>query len=78
MTRVIQWATGSVGSAQLREVIDDPTLELVGVFVFSPAKAGVDAGTLVGRGHTGVLATASKYWEQRVRSMHVPNARADL
>lgn len=60
MTRVIQWATGSVGRAQLREVIDDPTLELVGVFVFSPAKEGVDAGTLVGRGPTGVFATASK------------------
>ena len=60
MTRVIQWATGSVGSAQLREVIDDPTLELVGVFVFSSAKAGLDAGALVGRPPTGVLATASK------------------
>jgi hypothetical protein len=59
-TKVIQWATGSVGSAQLREVIDDPALELVGVFVFSPSKAGVDAGTLVGRPPTGVRATADK------------------
>ncbi|MFN8028033.1 MAG: dihydrodipicolinate synthase [Acidimicrobiia bacterium] len=59
-TRVIQWATGSVGSAQLREVIDDPVLELVGLFVFSDAKAGVDAGDLVGRPPTGVRATTSR------------------
>ncbi len=59
-TRVIQWATGAVGSAQLREVIDSPDLELVGLFVYSPAKVGVDAGALVGRPPTGVLATDDK------------------
>lgn len=59
-TRVIQWATGSVGAAQLREVIDDPTLELVGLFVFSDAKAGADAGDLVGHAPTGVRATTSR------------------
>ena len=48
-TRVVQWATGSVGGAQLREVVDRPDLELVGVFVYGPDKVGVDAGTLVGR-----------------------------
>ena len=55
--RVIQWATGSVGAAQLRAVIDSPDLELVGLYVYSPAKVGVDAGALVGRPPTGVLAT---------------------
>jgi 2,4-diaminopentanoate dehydrogenase len=55
--RVVQWATGSVGIAQLREVIDQPDLELVGVFVYSPDKVGVDAGTLVGRPPTGIVAT---------------------
>jgi hypothetical protein len=55
--RVIQWATGAVGLAQLREVIDLPDLELVGLYVYSPAKVGVDAGSLVGRPTTGVLAT---------------------
>jgi hypothetical protein len=55
--RVIQWATGAVGTAQLREVIDRPDLELVGLYAYSPAKVGVDAGTLVGRPPTGVLAT---------------------
>jgi hypothetical protein len=60
MTRVIQWATGPVGAAQLREIIDDPDLELAGVFVYSPEKVGVDAGTLVGRPPTGVIATNDK------------------
>jgi hypothetical protein len=60
MTRVVQWATGAVGGAQLRAVIDDPKLELVGLFVYSPDKVGVDAGTLVGRAQTGVLATDDK------------------
>ncbi len=55
--RVIQWATGAVGTAQLREVIDSPDLELVGLYVYSPSKVGVDAGTLVDRPPTGVLAT---------------------
>ena len=44
-------------TAQLREVIDRPDLELVGLYVYSPSKVGVDAGALVGRPPTGVLAT---------------------
>ena len=59
-TRVVQWATGAVGAAQLREVVDRPDLELVGLFVYDPAKVGVDAGTLVGRPPTGVSATNDK------------------
>jgi hypothetical protein len=55
--RVIQWATGAVGATQLQEVIDDPGLELAGLYVYDPEKAGVDAGALVGRESTGVLAT---------------------
>ena len=58
--RVIQWATGPVGTIQLAEVIDNPEFELVGVFVYSPDKAGVDAGILAGRPETGVLATNDK------------------
>ena len=57
MTRVVQWATGAVGAAQLQEIIDDPELELVGLFVYSPDKAGADAGVLVDRNPVGVLAT---------------------
>ncbi len=59
-TRVVQWATGAVGSAQLQQVIDSPDLELVGLFVYSPDKVGRDAGSLVGRPPTGILATDDK------------------
>ena len=59
-TRVIQWATGPVGSVQLAEIIDNPEFDLVGVFVYSPDKAGVDAGALVGRPDTGILTTDDK------------------
>ena len=58
--RVIQWATGAVGAAQLREVVDRADLELVGLFVYDAAKVGIDAGELVGRPPTGVLATNDK------------------
>jgi hypothetical protein len=58
--RVIQWATGPVGAAQLREIIDSPDLTLVGVFAYSPTKVGVDAGTLVNRPRTGVIVTGDK------------------
>ena len=55
--RVIQWATGGVGRAAIGGVADHPDLELAGVWVHSPAKVGVDAGTLAGRDPLGVLAT---------------------
>ena len=44
MTRVIQWATGSMGRTALRRVIDAETLVLAGAYVYGPKKAGVDAG----------------------------------
>ena len=55
--RVIQWTTGKVGKLSLRGIIDDPRLELVGVYAYSGNKAGADAGPLCGRPDTGVLAT---------------------
>lgn len=55
--RVIQWTTGKVGTQALRAIIDDPRLELVGLFAHSPDKVGLDAGTLCGRPATGVKAT---------------------
>ncbi|MBM5812468.1 MAG: hypothetical protein FJ191_10970 [Gammaproteobacteria bacterium] len=57
MFRVIQWATGSVGRTTLRRVIDHPDLELVGLFVYDPAKIGRDAGEIAKRPPTGVCAT---------------------
>src|SRR3954451_15034589 len=55
--RVIQWTTGKVGKLSLRGILDDPRLELVGVYAYSQEKAGTDAGPLCGRPDTGVLAT---------------------
>jgi 4-hydroxy-tetrahydrodipicolinate reductase len=56
--RVVQWATGNIGAKSLRGVIDHPQLDLVGVYVHSRAKVGLDAGELSGLGTTtGVVAT---------------------
>jgi 2,4-diaminopentanoate dehydrogenase len=55
--RVVQWATGSIGRVCLRHIIDDPNLELVGLKVHSQDKVGRDAGDLVRRPPTGVIAT---------------------
>lgn len=56
--RVIQWTTGKVGKLALRGILDDPRLELVGVYAWSESKAGVDAGELCGRPACGVTATS--------------------
>jgi 4-hydroxy-tetrahydrodipicolinate reductase len=55
--RVVQWATGNIGTRSLRSVIEHPGLELAGVYVHSADKAGRDAGELCGLDATGVLAT---------------------
>ncbi len=55
--RVIQWTTGKVGRLSLRGIMDDPRLELVGVYAYSDGKVGVDAGQLCGRPDCGVTAT---------------------
>jgi hypothetical protein len=56
--RVIQWTTGKVGKLSLRAILDDPRLELAGVYAYSADKAGVDAGKLCGRPDCGVLSTS--------------------
>lgn len=59
--RVVQWATGAVGRAALREIIENPHYQLLGVLVYDPAKASLDAGALCGLPPaTGVVATTSK------------------
>ena len=55
--RVVQWATGNIGTRSLRAIIEHPDLELVGVHVHSPDKVGRDAGELCGLAPTGVTAT---------------------
>jgi 4-hydroxy-tetrahydrodipicolinate reductase len=56
--RVVQWATGNVGTQSLRRVIEHPDLELVGVHVHNQAKVGRDAGDLCGLPPTGIRATS--------------------
>lgn len=57
--RVVQWATGNVGSRALRRAIEHPGLELVGLYVHSADKVGRDAGELAGIGPVGISATNS-------------------
>ncbi len=57
--KVVQWATGNVGSRGMRTIIEHPDMELVGLWVSSDAKAGKDAGDLCGLGNVGVVATNS-------------------
>ena len=57
--RVVQWATGGVGVAAVRGVLEHPELDLVGCWVHSPAKAGRDVGEIVGTEPLGVTATSS-------------------
>ena len=55
--RVIQWATGAMGKTCLRALIDDPRMQLVGLYVYGQDKAGRDAGDIARRPATGVIAT---------------------
>jgi len=57
--RVVQWATGSVGTAAIRAVLEHPELELVGCWVHSKAKSGKDVGEVIGTEPLGVVATDS-------------------
>jgi hypothetical protein len=57
--RVIQWATGGVGKAAIECVLNHPQLELVGCWVHSAAKNGVDVGQILGTKNLGVTATSS-------------------
>jgi 2,4-diaminopentanoate dehydrogenase len=43
----------------MRAIIDHPQMELVGLWVHSPGKIGLDAGAICGRPPTGVVATNS-------------------
>src|ERR1700757_4319274 len=55
--RVVQWATGNVGSRALRRAIEHPAMEVVGVWVHGASKVGRDAGELAGIAPIGVKAT---------------------
>ena len=55
--RVVHCGSGGVGTSGLAGIIGHPDLELVGQYVWSPEKVGVDSGVLCGLGDTGVRAT---------------------
>jgi len=55
---VIQWGTGNVGVRSLRAILGHPDLDLVGLWVHSHDKVGVDAGDLCGLDPVGVAATS--------------------
>src|SRR5688572_23837688 len=55
--RVVQWATGRIGTSSLRELIRSPQMQVVGVYVHSESKEGRDAGELCGLPPVGVTAT---------------------
>jgi len=57
--RVVQWATGNIGTRSLRTVIEHPNMELIGLYVHSDGKVGRDAGEIAGVGHIGIAATNS-------------------
>lgn len=55
--RVIVCGSGQVGRHGLRRVLNHPELELVGQYVWSPEKVGMDSGIIAGREPVGVIAT---------------------
>ena len=55
--RVVVWGPGGLGSVSIRELSMLPEFELVGVYAYSAAKHGVDAGTLTGMAPLGIKAS---------------------
>jgi 2,4-diaminopentanoate dehydrogenase len=56
--RVVQWSTGGIGSLAIAAISGRPDLELVGVWVHAPDKAGRDAGEIAGIGAVGLRTTS--------------------
>jgi len=55
--RVVQWSAGRMGKKSIRGVVEHPDLDLVGLYVYSEDKEGVDAGALAGIEPLGIAAT---------------------
>jgi 4-hydroxy-tetrahydrodipicolinate reductase len=55
--RVVQWGTGTAGLRALRAIVQNPSLELAGLYVARAERAGRDAGSFVDLPETGVLST---------------------
>jgi 2,4-diaminopentanoate dehydrogenase len=57
--KVVQWGTGTAGLRALRCILNNPALELVGLYVARTERAGRGAGSFVDAPDTGVIATNS-------------------
>ena len=55
--RVVQFATGNVGTEMVRRIVEHRDLELVGLYCYSPEKIGRDAGEIAGIEPLGIVAT---------------------
>lgn len=58
--RVVQWATGNIGTRAAQQVLRHPDLDLVGILVYDAEKDGRDIGELCGEPAAGVVATTDK------------------
>src|ERR1700690_1588491 len=58
--KAVVWATGRVGKLAIRTIADRPNLDLVGVWVHSESKEGLDAGALAEIDPLGVISTRNK------------------
>jgi 2,4-diaminopentanoate dehydrogenase len=58
--KVIQWATGAVGTHTLQELIRNARFDLRAVYVYSEGKEGADAGELAGLQPIGIAATRDR------------------
>lgn len=56
--KVFQWASGNVGRHTARVALERESLDLVGMHVYSDAKAGKDVGELIGIDPVGIQATS--------------------
>ena len=59
--KIIQWSSGNVGKNVIATVAQRKGLKLVGLYVYSPDKVGMDAGQIAGIGKLGVKATNDKH-----------------
>ena len=80
--RVVQWATGGVGVAAIKGILEHPELELAGCWVHSETKSGKDQAVYGGRqgwilmcwlarqarrrGQTHLVTWPGRYWFKRV------------
>lgn len=58
--KIIQWSSGNVGKNSIATIAKRKSLKLVGLYVYSAEKEGMDAGEIAGVGRMGVKATQDK------------------